>query len=307
MALTAFPKGISSFGIPVIGSGSQIPASNGNYYFVSSVTGSNSNNGTDPGAPLATVAAAITASTVSHGDVIVMLPYHTETIAAAGGWTPLAGTAIVGLGWGGARPLITFSATASTILCSAANLFFQNFVITAGIAEVVTLFSVSGADCTINGVDHKESNTSYTLISYLTSTAAADRLTITNCKIISTTVCAGTAAGINMVGGTGITITDNYICMNKPNSATACAIASTTTANADILIARNYLNTITTGAAKIALSLYSGSTGNVYDNRAHSLGSTLAGNFGIANCGGGNNYVTHAATKSGLLDPVVDS
>jgi hypothetical protein len=305
MPLTAFPKGISSFGVPVIGSGSVIPPSGGNYYFVSSVTGSDGNAGTDPAAPLATVAAAITATTVSKGDVIVMLPYHTDTIAAAGTWTPKAGTAIVGLGWGGCRPLISFSATTSTILVSAANCLFQNFVTTSTVAELVTCFSVSGTDCVINAVDHKEITT--TIISWLTSTNAADRLTITNCKHLTTTVCAGTAAWINLVGGNGITITDNFICVNKPNSAVAAAIGSTTTANVNILIARNYMNTITTGAAKIILSLFAGSTGNVYDNRGHALGSTLAGNFGIANCGGGNNYVTHAATKSGLLDPVVDS
>ena len=54
MSLTNFPNGITSFGVPMMGG--MIPSTTGKYYFVNSVTGSNGNEGTDPSAPLATIA-----------------------------------------------------------------------------------------------------------------------------------------------------------------------------------------------------------------------------------------------------------
>ena len=59
MALTKFPNGVSSFGVPQVGA-AVIPVTlTGTYFFVRSTTGSSSNPGTSPDAPLATVQQAI--------------------------------------------------------------------------------------------------------------------------------------------------------------------------------------------------------------------------------------------------------
>jgi len=308
MSLTKFPQGVSSFGVPVIGSAGQIPPSKGTYYFVDSVNGSNGNDGLSFDKAFATVVYAITKTVVSNGDVIVMAPYHVETISAAGGWTPLAGTAIVGCGWGSARPLIKFSATTSTILCSAANLLFSNFVVQASISEVVTLFSVSAADVVINSVDFVEHASNYTCISFLTSTAAANRLVIANCKHTNTTAPAGTAAWISLVGGDSISILNNWILLARPNNAAACPLGVITTASTMITIQGNLFGSLTSNTNNMACSLFAGSTGMVADNRGVTLGKTaIAGAFALASAFGFNNYTCKNANKCGLLDPVVDA
>jgi len=57
MALTNFPNGITSFGVPVIGGIGGIPFS-GNWYFVDPVNGADGNDGSAD-YPLATLYAAI--------------------------------------------------------------------------------------------------------------------------------------------------------------------------------------------------------------------------------------------------------
>lgn len=307
MGLTNFPNGVTSFGVPIIGSTNQIPATTGNYWFVSSTTGSNGNDGKTPTTPFATVAYAISKSAAS--DVIVMMPGHAETIATAGGWTPIAGTAIVGLGWGGYKPVIKLSATASSILVSAANVTFQNMRTTVSVSEVVKVFSVTGNDCTINGVDFIEDLTNnYTCISWLVSTATANRISVLNCRHQSTTTPTGTAGWITFVGGDGHNVVGNQITIARANNAAAYVVGGLTTAATNMVIQCNLLGSMTSGTNLIACSLYSGSTGLVSDNRGFNLGKTaIAGGFALASATGFLNYTTHTANKCGLLDPVVDS
>src|SRR5688572_2883165 len=73
----------------------------GSIFFVHSGTGSNSNDGSSPDSPMATLDAAIGLCTASKGDTIYVMPGHAETIAAADGFdADVAGVSIVGIGWG---------------------------------------------------------------------------------------------------------------------------------------------------------------------------------------------------------------
>ena len=71
MALTNFPNGITSFGVPVIGGIGGIPFS-GNWYFVDPVNGADGNDGSAD-YPLATLYAAINRATSGNNDVIVLM------------------------------------------------------------------------------------------------------------------------------------------------------------------------------------------------------------------------------------------
>lgn len=88
----------------------------------------------------ATIDAAIGLCTANAGDIIYVLPGHTEAVTATSINCDIAGVSIVGLGSGSLKPTLTFGATDSAINITAANCTWQNFRLTAGIGDVVTAF-----------------------------------------------------------------------------------------------------------------------------------------------------------------------
>ena len=100
MGLTKFPNGISSMGMPVIGGAY---STTGSVFFVDSNTGSNGNSGADKDHPFADIDYAIGRCTASKGDIIFVMPGHSET-AATQITCDVAGVSIIGLGRGGNNP-----------------------------------------------------------------------------------------------------------------------------------------------------------------------------------------------------------
>lgn len=88
----------------------------------------------------ATIDAAISACTANAGDVIYVMPGHTEAVTSSSIACDVAGVRIIGLGSGSLKPTLTFGATDSRINVTAANCTWQNFRMTAGIGDVVTAF-----------------------------------------------------------------------------------------------------------------------------------------------------------------------
>jgi hypothetical protein len=78
MSFTNFPNGLTSFGIPVIGSG--IPASRGKYFFVDYGVGSDGNSGTDVTRPFKTISKAYSMTTTNKDDVIVLMGSSTHVL-----------------------------------------------------------------------------------------------------------------------------------------------------------------------------------------------------------------------------------
>ena len=308
MSIPAYPFGATAFGVPQIASGFGIPITTGNYFYVSSVIGADTNPGTAV-APLATIKAAINKCTANNYDCVVMMPKHAENISTPSYIVPPAGTILCGLGTGTLRPVLTWLTPTCTIVVSAANCTFQNFVCTAAVTETITLFSISAADCTINAVDYVEV-AAVSVVSFATSSSAANRLSILNCFHTTTTVCTTTGAGwINIVGGDSIKIWDNIILANRANSATGGIIVCLSTITTNISILRNTLGSQTSNALTLTISLLASSTGLVAYNNCSNLGKTsnVTGTVGIANCMATQNFATRTVTKSGLLDPVADS
>lgn len=87
-----------------------------------------------------TIDAAIGACVADRGDVIYVMPGHTEAVTNGSIAADVAGVSIIGLGSGAMKPTLTFSATNSKINVTAASCTFQNFRLTAGIGDVVTAF-----------------------------------------------------------------------------------------------------------------------------------------------------------------------
>src|SRR3990167_8816329 len=187
MTITAFPTGVSSFGVPVIGAGGGIPSTTGTYIFVSSTAGSDSNTGLDKNHPVATLAQGVTLSTASVGDIIILMPGHAETVSTT--VTPKAGTSIVGLGYGRNRPVFTASTGAiDTFTISANNVMLQNFVIVGAASGVTALIEISGTYPRFIGMEIQGAAAPTTLVTF--SNAGATRPVLENCIVRA---AAGTA------------------------------------------------------------------------------------------------------------------
>lgn len=140
---TNFQTGISVYGMPVL----PFPTT-GNVYFVNNssvlapdgVGASDGNDGLTPQRPFSTLATAITATTASRGDVIIVGPGHAETITSS--LTPKAGSAILGLGWGAMRPTFTSSGAIDLVTISAANVRLQNIRL-QGAASATALINIA--------------------------------------------------------------------------------------------------------------------------------------------------------------------
>lgn len=86
------------------------------------------------------------------GDTVFMLPGHAENITAADQMSNLvAGTNIVGLGWGNNRPTLTWTAAASTFLLDVANVVIKNCILLmepgTGTVTVTAPMTISAAGC----------------------------------------------------------------------------------------------------------------------------------------------------------------
>lgn len=85
-----------------------------------------------------TIDAAVSSCVASRGDIIYVMPGHTEAVTSSSIALDVAGVSIIGLGSGSLKPTLTFGATDSRINVTAANCTLKNLRFTAGIGDVVT-------------------------------------------------------------------------------------------------------------------------------------------------------------------------
>jgi len=279
----------------------------GELFFVHSGTGTDAAGyGKNPDAPLATIDYAIGLCTASKGDRIYVMPGHAETLSAAGAITAdVAGISIIGMGNGSNRPTLSFANTAATFAISAADVLVENIRVTASVDEVVKLFNVTAAGCTLDAVDYFET-ASAQAIQFLLTTAAADQLTVKNCQHRQANAAGSAQAWIQLVGCDDTRILDNLFILALNNASTS-AVISATTAVVNCQIARNTILQ-TGGTTQVsAILLTTSSTGFVHDNRVAAAVTTLAGTVALASAYGAENYTLNTANKSGIIDPVADT
>ncbi len=313
---TNFPSGVSSYGVPILGSGDRIPTSTGKYWFVHSGSGSNSNTGKSPASPLATIDAAVNLCTASRNDVIVVMPGHAETIAAASSLVlDVAGITIVGLGEGRNRPVLTFAtATTASITVSAANITIDNLVMIANldnVAAAITLGATSTDFKLLNCEFIDNSSALHFLTIVVTGTGNLDTsgLKVQGCSWWALALAPN--AFISILGDCDrLVVADNYVTMAATDDeGHFITITADTLLHARIL--RNVL--VCTGSTGAAVGIFltgssTDNTGIVAYNLVSSLDTTAEL---IATAGTGlsffENYYTGTADASGKLWPVVDA
>lgn len=303
MGLTDFPNGVSSFGVPILGSGPVFTT--GNVFFVDSGNALASDD-TSSGSrtnPFSTIDYAIGRCTANNGDVILVMPGHTETVAAAAGIDcDVAGISIVGIGNGADRPTITHSATGSTLEVAAASVTLENLLFTPSAASTI-IVDVNATDCTIRNCEFRM-GTAVTAVDINGGAAnACDRARVLGCVFDGSTDGPDTAIGLDEVADS--VVIDG--CYAYGLFDDACIHNPTGKVLTWLRITNNFL--VNTTAASHSIELVSACTGLISENRC---GSPLA-DATPTDIDTGATHVTEnyshdaGGNDSGLLNPVVDS
>lgn len=249
-----------------------------------------------------TLAAMVADSNVvtARGDLILVLPGHTETMIAA---TTLslnkAGLHIVGLGEGASRPTVSFTtATTADFNIDSANITIENFIFDlTGIDAVAAAIDVNAAGFTMKNCLVITANATNQAVIALDASASTDDLTLIECQFIGT-ADAGMTAAINIVGGNRHRI--QRCVFIGAYTAGVGAIQHATTTSLGMLIDGNTINNLTASSTK-AMVFSAASTGNIQNNRMQILSGTAPITGAAMSWVGANYYAATIATAGVLI------
>jgi len=162
----------------------------------------------DPNFPLASVFGAngaISFCQAGRGDVIVVLPGHSEVIPNATFNVP-AGVSVIGCGYGSARPTFGFAGTSTLINSNGAGVMFQNCIF--DLTQVAALplgFQIQHSGWQIVGCRIIQANATNQATQAIKLLAGADDFVMVNCDLDAET--AGGTIGV------GNPVTNN---INRP-------------------------------------------------------------------------------------------
>lgn len=284
-------SGLEVAGVPTMGVSDLPLTTNGNYYFVSSTTGSDGNTGAADN-PFATLDFAIGRCTANQGDTIVLCQNHAETLTAAGSVTAdVAGINIIGLGTGDDRPTFTFGTAASaSFLVTAANVYITNIVGVSGIDALTNPFHIQAAGCTlgdpVNGfVEWQDPDNTKQAVRAVLTTAAADNLRVA-LKVAGIT-SGGTSPvnAVRLVGCNG-----GIINLDFYGRASTSVVEFITTACSNIEVYGYIYNSGVTNYTKDVVDTVTGSTWYASFNDG-AAGYAISGGSGTALGPGGSAVV----------------
>ena len=161
-----------------------------------------------------TLTLALAATVASRGDVIIIVPGHTETIVgAAGVAVATAGVSIIGVGNGALRPTYTFTTSAAASFdVTAASILIRNVKFVCGIDNQTAVNNVTGADVTFDQCEWTISSGTLGAALCILTAATATRLKVTNSRFVGPATNSGTtcAACIQHESGVDYQIVNNY-------------------------------------------------------------------------------------------------
>lgn len=260
-----------------------------------------------------TVDAAIGACTAAQGDVIYVMPGHTETVTATSVAVDISGISIICLGNGLNKPTFTYGAAAATITVSAANVLWKGGHHIGNFDNVAAAFTLAAAkDFRLEGAN------------FIDNTAALHFL-----SIVVTGATDNDADGLSVVGNhwDGLALSPDaftsilaaerrvYIADNDVNMAATNDVGHFLTVAAkvqtDIRILRNNLVVVGSTGATVGVFMTGSSTTNTgimaYNNCA-SLDATTelfaTAALGLAQF---ENRYTGALTAQGYRLPAIDA
>jgi len=263
--------------------------------------GTGSSNGNDGSwkRPFATIDYAVGKCTANRGDIIMVMPGHSEDIASATSLVfDVAGVAVIGLGAGTDRPDLNFSATAGSVEIDAANVTLYNLTLTADVSAVVVGVNIDAAGCTIDNCEFNFNATGDDFL-IMIDVDGVDGFTLSNSRLYAEDNVAGAATGIRLDTDTKTVIKDNFLI----GEWSAGAIVGEGAAGAQLLIESNSIyNADTAGGEVIDLNV--AHTGLIVNNRCGTLFTTAPETaFDPGSCLCLENYVANSINESGIIVP----
>jgi len=307
MGLTNFPNGVSSFGMPVLGSSGLMTT--GNVFFVDSgnTNAAATNAGTDPKKPMSTIDSAINRCTANNGDLVIVMPGHTESLTTATQIAmDVAGVSVVGLGVGRTRPKLVYDNASGAVAITASNVRWSNIVHEASVASITNAIV---CDNTIQHVeiDHCHFTFDATGVEFTVmvklgngATDSADYVDIHDNWFEAENI-DGCASALLIDDCDNVHIRRNLftgdfnsVCIDGAAASSACK---------DYVITDNYLHNADTG---LTIDLDDAATGIAFNNRV-SGGGALAANVDWGNLRVAENYVADAADVTGVVIPTTSA
>ncbi len=293
MPITAYPAGVATYGgLPIVGTGPI--QTTGDVLFVD-VNHSRASDGASSGdrnTPCSSVQQAITNATASQGDIIFVMPGHTETID--GDITiNKVGLSVIGLGVGLSRPTFDFTAAGDTITTTAADCRISNIILSLDSSAITVTagFTVAAAGTTI---DHTRIMPHATRqFTGLCTLGDFDDVTIAY-NSWYTLIGASSTTGLSITGTAERTIVNSNSIMGNFGSYAIGASA----ANLDAMITNNIFRNA--NVAEVIL-MNAASTG-LLANNAFSTGAsaiTAAEAFDMGNMFCVENFMCNAVDESG--------
>jgi hypothetical protein len=247
----------------------------GDIYFVDSTNAAASDTagfGQNPDAPVATIDYAIGLATASKGDVIYVMPGHTESLTAATSMVvDKIGLSIIGLGRGMNRPILDWDDAAGTIELDAASCRLSNLVFRASAATTLKAINVDAHDCEVDNCFFTFEDTGDEFVTTV-EIDAFDRFHFHD-NLVETESGAGAATRGIYIVDTNDTIIENNIFRGNWTDA---VIFGATTLSARMLIKDNVIYNADTGNYNAIDGGALNSTGQIIGNHITSLYSTAA-------------------------------
>lgn len=248
------------------------------------------------------------------GDVLLVLPGHTESISSATALTmSKAGITVVGLGLGSLRPVITLdTANTATINVSGAGVVFQNCIFVSNFLAVAALFTLTTAkDFQLFNCEFRDTDATHNFIALVVTAAtsnAADGLRIEQCKFFG----AATSGAVKLVSAVGTndrwSIQGNYYSSPTTNAGAVMPIATGKILTNLLMLNNtfNLKNASGTGTGYLITTDGSTNSGFIDGNKDFALPTTplpitLASGFSY-----GLNWHTDQADLAGYLVPAAD-
>ena len=161
--------------------------------------------GDSPQKPFATMEYATNQCSDNRGDVVEVLPNHTETIDAASDLNlDVAGVHYYGLGYGSTRPTINYTtAVGADMNVGAADVMMTNFLFTGGVDALTGPIDVNAADFHLLNCEWRDVTGQATDV--IVADANADRMLIDGLRFDGA-AAAGANSAIALIGCDRVTI-----------------------------------------------------------------------------------------------------